>query len=350
MSANPETTNVRAGHSFDEARLSAFLRENIAGYQTPATVRQFSGGQSNPTFLIDTPNRKYVLRKKPPGNLLPGAHMVEREYRVFRALQGSAVPVPKVYLLCEDDTIVGTPFYVMEYVDGRVFADPSLPEVATADRGRIYDAMGETLAALHLTDWHAVGLADFGKHSAYIERQVRLWTKQFRASETDPNPAMEKLIEWLPDNIPDDEVTTIAHGDFRLENMIFHPTEPKVLALLDWELATLGHPLSDLAFNCMVYHLPHGTLGPNGLCDLDLAALNIPSEQAYLDAYCARTGRDGISNWRFYRSFAMFRSASILTGVYSRALQGTASSASALEVGRVAWPLAETAWRLIEDN
>ena len=261
MSALPETTDVRTGHSFDEARLSAYLQDNIQGYQAPATVRQFSGGQSNPTFLIETPKRKYVLRKKPPGELLRGAHMIEREYRVFSALQGSDVPVPRVYLLCEDDVVVGTPFYVMEYIDGRVFQDPSLPGVEATERGKIYDAMGETLAALHSIDWQAVGLADFGKHSAYVERQVRLWTKQFRAAETDPNPAMEKLIEWLPENIPDDDVTTIAHGDFRLENLIFHPAESRVLALLDWELATLGHPLSDLAFNCMVYHLPHGTRG-----------------------------------------------------------------------------------------
>lgn len=349
MSALPETTDVRTGHSFDEARLSTYLQDNIQGYQAPATVRQFSGGQSNPTFLIETPKKKYVLRKKPPGELLRGAHMIEREYRVFAALQGSDVPVPRVYLLCEDDAVVGTPFYVMEYIDGRVFQDPSLPGVEATERGKIYDAMGETLAALHSIDWQAAGLADFGKHSAYVERQIRLWTKQFRAAETDPNPAMEKLIEWLPENIPDDDVTTIAHGDFRLENLIFHPTEPRVLALLDWELATLGHPLSDLAFNCMVYHLPHGTPGINGMCDLDLAALNIPDEQDYLYAYCARIGRAGIADWRFYRSFAMFRSVSILQGVYARALQGIASAADALAVGKVAWPLAETAWRLIEE-
>ena len=350
MSALPETTGVRAGHTFDVSRLSAYLEDNIDDYQAPASVLQFSGGQSNPTFLIETPERKYVLRKKPPGELLPSAHMIEREYRIFAALQGSGVPVPEVYLLCEDDAIVGTPFYVMEYLGGRVFQDPSLPEVEAAERGKIYAAMGDTLAALHAIDWHAAGLADFGKHSTYVERQVRLWTKQFRAAETEPNPAMEKLIEWLPENIPADDGTTIAHGDFRLENLIFHPTEPRVLALLDWELATLGHPLSDLAFNCMVYHLPHGTPGINGLCDLELAALNIPDEQAYLDAYCARTGRAGIPDWRFYRSFAMFRSVSILTGVYSRALQGIASSADAQTVGKVAWPLAETAWRLIEES
>ena len=350
MSACPETTGVRVGHAFDEARLSAYLRDNIEGYQPPATVLQFSGGQSNPTFLLETPDKKYVLRKKPPGELLPSAHMIEREYRIFAALQESDVPVPKMYLLCEDEALVGTPFYVMEYLDGRVFRDPSLPQVAKAERGKIYAAMADTLAALHAIDWRAAGLADFGKHSAYVERQIRLWTRQFRAAETEPNPAMERLIEWLPENIPADDTTTIAHGDFRLENLIFHPSEPRPLALLDWELSTLGHPLSDLAYNCMAYHLPHDTPGVKGLCDLDLAALNIPAERDYVAAYCARSGRAGIADWRFYRSFAMFRSASILQGVYARALQGSASAANALEVGRVVWPLAETAWRLVEEH
>lgn len=350
MSTSAETTEIRAGHAFDVSLLSSYLERNIEHYSGPATVTQFSGGQSNPTFLIDASGQKYVLRKKPPGDLLPSAHMIEREYRVLAALQGGGVPVPRVYLLCEDDSIIGTPFYVMEFLEGRVFRDPSLPGVSATDRRKIYEEMVETLAALHSIDWRAAGLADFGKHAAYIERQIRLWTKQFRATQTEPNPAMEKLIEWLPQNIPADDATTIAHGDFRLENLIFHPTQPKVLALLDWELATLGHPLSDLAFNCMAYHLPHGTPGVNGMADLDLAALNIPDEQRYLEAYCARTGRAGIADWRFYRSFAMFRSAAILHGVYARALQKTASAENALEVGRVAWPLAQTAWRLIEEH
>ena len=350
MSATPETTEVRSAHIFDETVLSVYLSDHIEGFQAPMTVRQFSGGQSNPTFLIETSTHKYVIRKKPPGELLRGAHMIEREYRILQALQGSEVPVPKVYMHCEDESIIDTGFYVMEYLDGRVFSDPSLPGVPNEDRLKIYQEMAKTGAVLHSIDWAAKELSDFGKHSAYIERQVRLWTNQFRATETEPNPAMEKLIEWLPNNIPKDDVTTIAHGDFRLENLIFHPTEPRVIGILDWELATLGHPMADLAFSCMIFHLPHGTPGGSGIGDLDLEGLNIPTEQSYLDAYCEQAGLDGITGWKFYRSFAMFRSAAIRQGVYSRALQGTAAAEDALEVGKVAWPLAETAWHLIEQN
>lgn len=337
-------TGIRHGHGFDVHRLAVYLAERLPGLEGPLVVRQFSAGQSNPTFLLEAAGRRYVLRKKPPGELLPSAHMIEREYRVFQALAATPVPVPEPLLLCEDPGIIGTAFYVMAHVDGRIFRDPTLPECSSAERRAIYDAMADVEAALHGVDWAAQGLADFGKPTDYIARQIKVWSRQYEATRTHDIPPMERMMAWLPNHIPADASTTIAHGDFRLENLIFHAEEPRVVAILDWELATLGHPLADLAYTCMNYHVPYAARGPSGLAGLDLAALGIPDEAAYVRRYCQAAGRDGIDDWDFYMAFAMFRTVAILQGVYARALKGNASAENALEVGRFAATLADIAW------
>jgi aminoglycoside phosphotransferase (APT) family kinase protein len=342
-----ELTVARPGHELDAGRLDDYFRSRIPDYQGPLSIRQFAGGQSNPTYLLTGPKTSYVLRKKPGGALLQGAHLIEREYRVMSALAETAVPVPKTLSLCEDPTVLGTPFFVMEHIKGRIMRSASVPGVTIEDRAALYDAMNGTAAALHSVDWEAAGLSDFGKRHDYILRQVRLWSRQYQASKTHPIPALERLIEWLPEHIPAGEETRIAHGDFRLENLIFHPTRNEVSAVLDWELATLGHPLSDLAFNCMVYHVPPEMPGIRGIAGLNLKALGIPSEVEYVAAYCRRTGRDAIADWDYYVAFAMFRSAAILQGVYTRALQNNASNPDALAVGRAAEPLANLAWQQI---
>jgi len=332
----------------DTVRLAAWMRDHVADFSGPIDLRQFAGGQSNPTFLVQSPARRYVLRRKPTGKLLPSAHAVDREFRVMRALEGSDVPVAKAYALCEDPTVIGTAFYVMDYVEGRLFWDAALPEVAAADRRAIYEEMTRVIAALHSVDYAAVGLADFGKTGHYIQRQVARWTQQYRASETDKSEAMERLIEWLPAHIPADEETSIVHGDFRLDNAIFHPREPRILAVLDWELSTLGHPLVDLAYVCMRYHLSAAEF--RGLQGLDPAALQIPSEHECVADYCRRRGRAPVApkDWNYYLAFNMFRLAGILQGVLARAIQGNASSTTALEAGRRARPLAEQAWALVQ--
>jgi aminoglycoside phosphotransferase (APT) family kinase protein len=291
-----------------------------------------------------------VLRRKPPGKLLPSAHAVDREYRVIVALANTAVPVAKAYALCEDQEVIGTPFYVMDYVEGRLFWDAALPEVAGEQRRAIYDEMTRVIAALHSVDYTAAGLGDYGKPSRYIERQVTRWTLQYRASATETIDAVERLIEWLPKHIPADEETAVVHGDFRLDNAIFHPTEPRILAVLDWELSTLGHPLVDLAYLCMRYHLSAEQF--RGLGGLDPAALQIPSEAECVADYCRRRGRAPVApqDWAYYLAFNMFRLAGILQGVLARALQGNASSATALEAGRRARPLAEQAWSLVRQS
>lgn len=339
---------VSDAHRFDEARLAAFLSERLPGFAAPMTVRQFEGGQSNPTFLIETGAGRYVLRKKPPGTLLPSAHLVAREYRVMSALKDTGVPVPAMHLLCEDDSLIGTHFYVMSHIDGRVFRDPALPGIAPADRAAIYDAMNDVLARLHAVDWRAAGLADFGKPENYVGRQTIRWTRQYRASQTEEIPAMDRLIDWLPANMPADDAVTIAHGDFRLENLIFHPTEPRVMAVLDWELSTLGHPLSDVAYNCMTYHIPAEGLSFPGLGGLDVASLGIPTEPDYVAAYCLRTGRDSIPDWPFFLAFSLFRMAAILQGVYARALQGNAASEKAAKMGAMPALLAGIAWEIVQ--
>ncbi|MDH3733216.1 MAG: phosphotransferase [Gemmatimonadota bacterium] len=336
---------VTEAHRLDEGALAAHLVERgFPDFRGGVAVQQYQGGQSNPTYLLETPHRRYVLRKKPPGRLLPSAHLVEREYRVMKALGSTDVPVPEMLHLCEDERVIGQVFFLMEHVAGRVPTAPGLPEVESPDeRAAIYDAMNDTLARLHSVDYGAIGLSDFGKPTDYVARQIARWTKQYEAAKHESIPAMERLITWLPENLPPGDETTIAHGDFRLDNLILHPTEPRVLAILDWELSTLGHPLADVAFNCMTYHLPEGPLW-KGLGEIDCEVLGIPSEEDYVAAYCRRTGRDGIPDWEFFMAFGLFRLASICQGVYARALQGNASSENALEVGEKAPMLAEAGW------
>lgn len=344
----PQTIPVRPGMELDEARLGDYLAHRLRGFDAPLHVTQFQGGQSNPTYLVEADGRRCVLRKKPPGKLLPSAHQVEREYRVMRALADTDVPVPDMLLLCEDETIVGTSFYVMEYMDGRVEQDPTLPDLSDpAERRAVYDSMNDILARLHRVDWQAAGLQDFGKPGDYIARQVARWTRQYQASRTHDIPAMDRLIAWLPRHIPEDDETAIAHGDFRLGNLILHPDKPRVVAVLDWELSTLGHPLSDLAYSCVPYHLPAGQPGLRGLIGSDYIARGIPAEDDYVAAYCRRMGRGPVDNWPFYVAFALFRLAAIVQGVYARAQGGNASDAQALDVGRNAALLAETGWGLV---
>jgi aminoglycoside phosphotransferase (APT) family kinase protein len=349
MSVPASVVEVLAAHRFDEGALADYLRPKLEGIAQGLTVRQFQGGQSNPTFLLEAGGQRYVLRKKPPGKLLPSAHQVEREYKVLAALKDTDVPVPPVHLLCEDASVIGTAFYVMDYVPGRLYSQPTLAEAPRQERAAIYEAMADTLARLHRVDWQAVGLADFGRPSGYVARQIKRWSGQYEASRTGEMPAMEKLMAWLPEHIPAEDETAIAHGDFRPGNLLLHPERPEVVAVLDWELATLGHPLADLAYCCMPYHLPAGVAGVKGLVGLDLAAEGLPPESRFLAAYRERVGRQRIEHWNFFLAFSLFRLAAILQGVYHRALQGNASNADALEVGQRAGILAEAGWRLAQD-
>jgi aminoglycoside phosphotransferase (APT) family kinase protein len=343
MSLDAETTAVRQGHEIDEARLLDYLDRNVPGIGNLAAISQFRGGQSNPTFLIQAQGRAWVMRKKPPGVLLPSAHQVEREYQVMKALAGTDVPVPRMVHLCEDASIVGTAFYIMEGLEGRVFRDVTLPELSPGQRGKIYEAMGKTLAALHRVDWRAVGLEGFGKPTGYVSRQVSRWSRQYEATKTHDTISMDNVMAWLARNLPETDEAAINHGDFRVENMIFHPTEPRVLGVLDWELATIGHPLPDLAYNCLPYHVPADFPGIGGLNGLDRTH-GIPSEEEYVAAYCACTGRKEIEHWHYYVAFSLFRTAAILQGVYARALQKTASNENALSVGKLASEVADMAW------
>jgi aminoglycoside phosphotransferase (APT) family kinase protein len=345
--ASDGTSEVREAHRFDEAALARHLEAHAPGYFGPLVVRQFAGGQSNPTYLLETPRHRYVLRKKPPGQLLPSAHAVDREYRVISALAKTRVPVARAVLFCDDASVIGTPFYVMDHVAGRIFRDPRLPGVSPAERSAIYDRMNETLAALHTVNVDAVGLADFGRPGSYFARQIKRWTKQYELSRTNDLRAMNALIEWLPKHpAVADETVTLVHGDYRLENMIFHPSEPRILAVLDWELATLGHPLADLAYNCILYHSTAATT--NGLSDIDFTSSGIPAEADYVAAYCRRTGRKTIEHWNFCLAFSLFRLAAIVQGVYARGLQGNASSELATTLGKNVELLAEHAWALAQ--
>lgn len=340
------TMPVQERHRFDEAALERWLKDNVPDYQGPLTVQQFKGGQSNPTFMLVTPAKKYVLRRKPPGKLLPSAHAVDREYRVITALAKTDVPVARTYGLCEDDSVIGTAFYVMDCVEGRIFWDQTLPDLSRDERAGIFDAMNRTIAALHQVDYKAIGLENYGKPGDYFARQIARWSKQYKASETEQIVAMDKLIEWLPAHIPPGDETSIVHGDYRMDNMIFHPTEPRVIAVLDWELSTLGHPLGDFT-----YHLMSWRLAPEmfrGLAGIDFAGLGIPDENEYLKAYCRRTGRDGIPHLDFYMAYNMFRIAGILQGIMGRVKDGTAASQHAIESGKRARPIAEQAWALVE--
>ena len=341
------TMPVPERQQFDVANLERYLCREIEGFKPPLQVEQFKGGQSNPTFrLTDAGGRQYVLRRKPPGKLLPSAHAVDREYTVIRALYGTDVPVARPYVLCQDDSIIGTAFYVMDYVAGRVLWDQSLPGMTPVERGAIFDEMNRVIAALHKIDYQAVGLGDFGKPGDYLARQINRWTKQYRASETETIPAMDNLIQWLPENIPPGDETSIVHGDYRLDNMIFHPTEPRILAILDWELSTLGHPLADFSYHVMSWRLSPEQF--RGLKNLDFAAFGIPEEADYVARYCRRTNRDSIPNWDYYIAYNMFRLAGICQGIMGRVRDGTASSAHAIENGKRARPLAEVGWAQVE--
>src|SRR5216683_3081923 len=320
VSSTADTIPVRETHRFDVAALERYMGGHVEGFKGPVTVTQFQGGQSNPTYRLSSPGGEYVLRRKPPGKLLPSAHAVDREYRIITALAPTRVPVPRTYALCEDDSVIGTAFFIMEWVRGRVVADPLLPGMSPSDRGRIYDSMNEVLATLHRVDLEATGLADYGRPGSYFARQIHRWTTQYRASETEGIEAMEQLIAWLPAHVPADERPTVVHGDFRPGNLILHPTEPRVVAVLDWELSTLGRPLGEMG---------------------------LPSEADYLAAYCRRTGRSSIPDWEFYLAFAMFRLAAIAQGIMGRVIAGTANDVNARARGERARPLAETGWETI---
>lgn len=339
-----QTAEVREVHRFEVAALERYMRERVPGFAAPLTVTQFRGGQSNPTYHLTAGGREYVLRRKPPGKLLPSAHAVDREYRVITALGTTGFPVPKTYALCEDPEVLGTAFYIMDCVHGRVLTDPAIPGLGPRERTGIYDSLNEVLARLHTVDWQPLGLADFGKPGSYFARQIHRWTQQYRASETEKIETMERLIAWLPEHLPVDDETTLVHGDFRLGNVIIHPTEPRVAAVLDWELATLGHPLADLAYNCLPYRF---TREWEGLADKNLGDLGIPTEQEYVAAYCRRTKRAGIPDWEFCLAFSMFRLSAIAQGIMGRALAGTANDPNARERGRRARPLADSAWALV---
>jgi len=337
------TKPVEERHRIDVAALEKFLGFRIAA------LEQFKGGQSNPTYRIAAADgRRLVLRRKPPGKLLPSAHAVEREYRVISALHEVSFPVARPHVLCEDESVIGTAFYVMDYVEGRVLWDQSLPGMSRAERGAIWDELNRVIALLHGIDYRAVGLESFGKPGNYIERQIARWTRQYQASETEPIEAMNHLIAWLPQNIPPETATTVVHGDFRLDNAIYHGVEPRILAVLDWELSTLGDPLADFAYHCMSWHIPPGQF--RGVAGLNLEELGIPSEAAYVAKYCERTGRPGIeqSHWDFYIAYNLFRMAAILQGILKRVVDGTAASAHARDAGMRARPMAELGWRQVE--
>ena len=342
---NSGTTEVRDALRFDEQRLREYMTSHVEGFRGPLQVRQFRGGQSNPTYLLQADSGRYVLRRKPPGKLLKSAHAVDREYRVISALYGADFPVPRPYVLCEDDVVIGTAFYIMECVDGRIFWELDLPDLTPAERSAIYDSVNDTIAKLHSFDYVALGLEDFGKPGNYFARQISRWSGQYRASETQTIGSMNRLMEWLPEHIPDDESASIVHGDFRLDNMIIHPDEPRVIAVLDWELSTIGHPLADFAYHLMSWQMPEIGLGSAGLRDRDLDELGIPSADEYTRRYCDRTGREGgLADREFYFAFNFFRLAAILQGIAGRVRDGTAASAHAGQAERAVEPLAALGW------
>jgi aminoglycoside phosphotransferase (APT) family kinase protein len=335
---------VREIHRLDEARLTDWLAAHVEGFAGPLKVEQFKGGQSNPTYKLMTQGHTYVLRRQPPGKLLKGAHAVDREARVLTALATTGFPVPHVYGLCTDETVIGTWFYVMDCIEGRIFWDATFPDVPRAERPRYFDAMNATLAQLHLVDHQAIGLGDYGRAGNYFERQIGRWSKQYVADvEAGRDPHLDRLVEWLPNHIPAGDETSVVHGDFRVDNVIFHPTEPRILAVLDWELSTLGHPLADFAYHAMMYRMPPLIIA--GLVGANLPALNIPSEAEYVAAYCRRTGRDGIPDLDFYIAFNMFRLAAIFHGIKGRLCRGTAASGHASAMVAALPFIAEQAWQ-----
>lgn len=340
---NSGSSGVRAGFALDEARLARWMADNVDGYTGPLSLEQFNGGQSNPTYKLVTPGKNYVLRRKPPGQLVAGAHAVDREYRVITALAKAGFPVAATHGFCADEDVVGSSFFVMDCVDGRIFWDARFPDVPVAERAAYYDAMNVTIASLHSIEPGAVGLGDYGKPGDYFARQISRWTRQYEQDVDAGRVAdMDRLVAWLPANIPPSEDVAIVHGDYRCDNMIFHPTEPRVLAVLDWELSTLGHPLADFAYHLMVYRLPSDLF--TGLRDDDPAALGLPTEADYVAAYCARTGRDGIVHLDFYVAFNMFRLTAILHGIRGRLVRGSAASAHAAQNAAQVEFLAGLAW------
>ena len=338
-------TAVRAGHQIDEAALARFLDDKLPGGTSGMTVRQFEGGQSNPTYLLETPAGRWVMRKKPSGPLLASAHMIEREQRVMKALQGSPVPVPEVPVFCEDASVVGTPFYVMAYVRGRIIRDPALAEMPAAERTPTWLAAVATLADLHAIDWAARGLSDYGKPANYVSRQITRWSRQYHDSQPPPLAAMDWLMEWLPAHVPPEQPVAIAHGDYRIDNLVLDPNAPRVLAVLDWELSTLGDPLTDLAYFCMPYHLSKEERGLRGLAGYDFAALQLPAEQQIVAAYCTRRciAQPSAETWAFYLAFGLFRMGAILAGIAARVAQGNASGSNAADLARQVPTFAETA-------
>ena len=344
---NLGTTPVREGFSFNEGRLAEWMQAHVDGFKGPLSVEQFKGGQSNPTYKLVTPGRNYVMRRKPPGQLLKGAHAVDREARVLMGLEKANFPVAHVYGLCTDDNVIGSWFYIMELVEGRILWDATIPDVTIEERRATFDAMNATIAQLHMVDYQAVGLGDFGRPGNYIQRQVSLWSRQYlEDKDAGRDPYMDKFIEWLPDNIPQEDETSITHGDYRIDNMILHPTQPRVLAVLDWELSTLGHPCADFAYHAMMYRMPPHIVA--GLGNADLEALGIPSEAEYLASYCARTGRASMPDYDFYMAFNFFRIAAIFHGIKGRYLRGTAASAQAKDRAAIFPELTQLAWRQAE--
>lgn len=346
------TRPVSEQHAFDTDALTAWMARHVDGFAGPLQVEMFKGGQSNPTYKLITPGRRYVMRSKPGpvAKLLPSAHAIEREFRVMQGLAGTDVPVPHMYALCEDESVIGRAFYIMEFMEGRVLWDQSLPGMAPAERAAIYDEMNRVIAALHSVKFAERGLAGYGKSGNYFERQIGRWSKQYVASITQPIPEMDRLMEWLPAHMPasarDESRVSIVHGDYRLDNLMFHPSEPRVIAVLDWELSTLGHPLADFSYHCMAWHIPSAL--SRGIAGLDLAALGIPGETEYIRRYCERTGITDLDtlhqDWNFYLAYNMFRIAAILQGIAKRVEAGTASSAQAKASGDTARPMAELAW------
>ena len=323
------TKDVEAHLQFDESSLASYLGEHIEGFAGPLRVKRFKGGQSNPTYQLITPEKNYVMRRKPPGELLPSAHAVDREYRVISALNRHGFPAPKPYILCEDTDIAGTMFYIMEMVEGRVFWDMSLPDQTPQERTAIYDAKIRTLAEFQAINYRAVGLEGFGKTTDYFARQIHRWRKTYIVSETEKIEEMDRLNEWLPQNIPDDDAVSLIHGDYRMDNMIFHPTEPRIVAVLDWELSTIGHPLGDFTYHLAPWLLPPTGEKVSSLVGLDLATLGIPAEEQYIARYCELTGRSHIANLDYYRAYTVWRMAAIYQGIIKRAQDGTAASAEA---------------------
>ncbi|HEV2189143.1 MAG TPA: phosphotransferase [Stellaceae bacterium] len=324
--------------------IERWLGDHVAGFRGPLRAERFPGGQSNPTYRLSAASGDYVLRKKPPGPLLPSAHAVEREFRVMQALAKTAVPVPKVYALCEDEAVTGRAFFVMEHLDGRIFWDQRLPGLSPGERGAMFASMNRVIADLHSVDYAALGLEDFGRPGNYMARQIARWSRQYRASETVKQPAMDALIDWLPAHLPQEGAPAIVHGDYRMDNLVFHKTEPRVIGVLDWELSTIGDPLADFAYHTMSWRIDPAIY--QGLAGVDFARLGIPDEAAYIAAYCAQTGRSSMADWEFYMAYSLFRFAAICQGIAKRAIDGTAASTEAERIGSLARPFGEQAWEL----